>query len=170
MGLFKRDLFEAIAFTTAYAVFSALPAVGYGQSAALTQFSDPYAGIAAYAHGSPSNAPKPLKPAASRTSKNKIAAKKQPVEATAPGTATWTLADPLAMPTAPMAPSISTNTPAKDSALGLGLKWYGANAPSYNTGSSTIPATDQLKRDSNDLLGDPSSTGSGVEAGVNLKF
>lgn len=168
MGLFRKDLFKAIA--AAFAAFLALPMVAYGQSATSTQFSDPYGSIAAHADGTASKAPKPVKPAARETSKSKIAAKKQPVTAGALGTATSTLADPLATPTAPVAPSLSTNVPAKDNALGLGLKWYGANAPSYNASSSTIPATDQLKRDSNDLLGDPSSTGSGVEAGVNLKF
>jgi hypothetical protein len=170
MGLFSRDLFEAIASTASCAAFSVVATVAHGQSANLTQFSDPYAGVVAYTNRSASGAPKPVKRTASQISRSETAAKKQP--ASALGTATWTLADPsfAAAPTAPVAPSVTNNAPVKDSALGFGFKLYGSNSATYNAGSSTIPGMDQLKRDSNDLLGDPSSSGSGVEAGVNLKF
>ncbi len=181
MGLFKKGLFEAIAFGAGCAVFSAAATAAYGQSATLPQFSDPYGGIAVYTAGSvPAETPKSVNPAAGKTSKSKIsksktsaskiAAKKPPVAASDLSTLTGTLDDPPMASTSPVAPSATANVPAKDSPLGLGLKWYGANDPYHNAATSTIPATDEIKRDSNQLLGEPSSTGSGVEAGVNLKF
>lgn len=176
MGLFKKSLFDAIAFGAGCAVFSAAATAAYGQSATLPQFSDPYGSIAVHTAGSvPAETPKSANPAAGKTSKSKtsaskIAAKKPPVAASDLSTLTGSLDDPPMASTSPIAPSATTNVPAKDSPLGLGLKWYGANDPYHNAATSTIPATDEIKRDSDQLLGQPSSTGSGVEAGVNLKF
>lgn len=167
----KRNLLKAIACAAPCAAFPLLATLAYGQSAGAPQFSDPYGGVAAYLDGAPSKPPDAAKPAAKLISKSKIAAKKPPVSASVLDAATWTLADPsLAAGPAPAAPSLATHAPAADSALGFGLKWYGENAPYYNAGTSTISGVDEIKRDSNGLLGEPSSTGNGVEAGVNLKF
>jgi len=47
------------------------------------------------------------------------------------------------------------------------MKWSGSNAPTYSTGTSTIPAVNEIKRNANE---DPVEPGNGIQAGVNMKF
>jgi hypothetical protein len=173
MGLFKRDLFEAIVLASSCVASCSAVADAYEQSAApLQQFSDPNRNIARPASSVASGSHKTI-----RLPKNLkgrpaeiVGAKKQSIAASAPSTMTWTLDDPYPASMAPAAPSIATSVPDKDTPLGFGLKWYGANDPYHNAATSTIPGVDQIMRDSDQLLGEPSSTGSGIEAGLNLKF
>jgi hypothetical protein len=141
----------------ALSIISAQATTAHCQSSALPQFSNPYGGASAYV-GSPA----PAQTVKKRKAKNaRLKASK--------GADAWKFADKpsttptgrrVAFPTAP-------GEPKNDSPIGFSLRWSAENDPYENAGSSTIPAIDQLRRDSNQT---PTETGSGVQAGVNLKF
>jgi hypothetical protein len=158
MGLRKKGLFEAVVVGFGCAAFLAVPTAAYCQSATLSQFSDPYGAIASYPDGSAaSEKPKAVS--------SKLVTKRKPLTARAPSA--WSLGEPTEALTSPVTPSVATHVPDKDSPLGFSLKWSAENDPYYNSATSTITAVDQIKRDLNET---PAEAGSGVEAGVNLKF
>ncbi len=139
----------------------------HAQSATMSQFGDPY-DATALARGSvpPEGPSKAAKAAAARTSANKVsqtAAKELPATANRLGTAAEGLGEPATAPLPQLAAPPSTT----NSALGLSLKWSAENDPYYNAATSTVPAIDEIRRDSNQT---PGEAGSSIQAGVNLKF
>jgi len=76
-------------------------------------------------------------------------------------------ADATAAPDSVDLAAPGSRKPAKESPLGFSLKWSAENDPYENPANSTIPAINQILRDSNQT---PTEKGSGVQAGVDLKF
>lgn len=162
----------AILVTTLMATgFVALTSAARAQSA-MPEFSDPYGGVSTYvhddAHGASSG--KPLKKLAAKKPSAKMAHHTGAPQNNAQNPASLGAAydglapaDEAPRPVA-LAPSQAKQ---KDSAVGFDMKWSASSDPIYNPGSSTIPGVDQVKRS----VGEPGAeTGTGVEAGVNLKF
>lgn len=121
----------------------------------LPQFSDPYGSATAYAHSSETAAVPKLKKVPPRK-----LSKKSKKEDTARTSAT---ASQDASTPSPAAPGQTRS----DNPVSFGMKWSGSNAPTYSTGTSTIPAVNEIKRNANE---DPVETGNGIQAGVNMKF
>lgn len=152
--------------------------IAYGQSA-LPDFSNPYGGSAALvhadaaasgaqkSHGITSSASRSAtKHIAHRLSTHKIARKRHV-------TASRLAAPDLAMPTTALTPPVMSRDTAMpqskntDSALDFGLTWSAANDPHFSTSTSTVPAIDEIKRNTNET---PAETGSTLEGGVKLRF
>ena len=148
--------------------------VAHGQSA-LPNFSNPYGGAATLIQ---SHAPQsPTQKSAGRTAakhmrrrvvSHKLSHKfghKQPVT-----TNGLTAAD-LSLPTTISPPQTIPHDTAmpqtKDNALDFGLQWSAADDPHYSTTTSTIPALNEIKSNTNET---PPETGSSIEAGMKLKF
>lgn len=143
------------------------------QQSGLPEFSNPYGGATAYAHSGETTAdPKAAKAPARKLAKKSVkkeSAKKEVAKkaSTSPahGPSEALTQDPSAprdTPTASASPTAHSDNP-----LSFGMKWSGSNNPTFSSGTSTIPAVNEIKRNANE---DPVETGSGVQAGVNLKF
>lgn len=149
----------------------ALTVAARAQSA-MPEFSNPYGGVSSYLNADPAPAPKPVKKTAAKKSSDgtahdasqNLSAQKQAQKPVDLDDAALAPADPAQQPVTLSRPLQAQQ---KDSALGLALKWSASSDPIYNPATSTIPGVNQVKRS----LGDTSvETGSGVEAGVKLKF
>lgn len=125
----------------------------------LPQFSDPYGGVTAYAHASEPATTSKLKKVPPRK-----LAKKSKKEGAAHTDATASQ-DASAPPA--VARSKTDNPATSDNPVSFGMKWTGSNSPTFGTGTSTIPAVNEIKRNANE---DPVETGNGIQAGVNMKF
>ena len=142
----------------------------WSQSASLPQFSNPYGGVDTFV-ASPA-APTPRAPARKKAAKYaakyaaKHAAKHARAKSAQPGAPEDTAGATAAPPSVDLAAPASRKA-TKDSPLGFTLKWSAEDDPYENPANSTIPAINQILRDSNQT---PTEKGSGVQAGVDLKF
>lgn len=143
------------------------------QQSGLPQFSDPYGGAAAYAHASeqPKTVQTPTRKLAKKSAKTY--AKTDLAHAAAHGSrkpaaaSNDALTQDLSVPP-PVATGKAANpSTGADNPLSFGMQWNAANNPSFATGTSTIPAVNEIKRNANE---DPVETGAGLRAGVNMKF
>lgn len=141
----------------------------------LPQFSNPYGGATDYvqseqapadAKAAQAPAHRPTTKSAKKTSAHRAAttAQKRAPASAAPSEAFTQ--DASALPPAASAKPASPDA-GSDNPLSFGMKWNAQNNPTFSSGTSTIPAVNEIKRNAND---DPVETGTGIQAGVNLKF
>lgn len=153
----RSTLFASAIFFVGAACLS-LVSPAWAQSD-LPQFSDPYGGATAYVHTGET----PAGPKLKKVSPRKLA-KKSKKEGTAHTDATASQ-DASAPP--PVATGKTASPAASDNPVSFGMEWNAANNPTFGTGTSTIPAVNEIKRNANE---DPVETGNGIRAGMNLKF
>ena len=93
--------------------------------------------------------------------------RKQPVATNSLSAADLSLPKAISPPLTIPHDTAMPQTKGKDNGLDFGLQWSAADDPHYSTTTSTIPALNEIKSNTNET---PPETGSSIEAGMKLKF